>query len=69
MKYWEMIARNLSALGWSWGMTTVYDANAGTLYIVDAHSAAVAGRFIVQADNLLTAFVELEQVARQHCRP
>ncbi len=64
MKYWEIIADNLSASGWSWGMTTVYDAQAGKLFVVDAHRAGVRGRYVARSDDLLTAFLELEQVAK-----
>lgn len=61
MKYWEIIADRLSASGWSWGMTTAHDARAGKLFIVDAHRCD-GRRFIVRADELVTAFLELEQV-------
>lgn len=36
MKYWEIIADKLSAAGWSWGMTTAIDADAGELFVVNA---------------------------------
>ncbi len=61
MKYWEIIAENLSASGWSWGMTTVYDAHAGKLFVIDAHRTDLRGRFVVRSDELLTAFLELER--------
>lgn len=65
MKYWEIIADRLSADGWSWGTTTAHAVNAGKLYVVDAHRADVKGRFVVRSDELLTAFLQLEQIARQ----
>ena len=65
MTYWEIIADRLSAQGWSWGMTTAIDAQAGNLlFVVDAHRSDTRGRFVVQSDELLTAFLELEQVTR-----
>ncbi|MFL6519195.1 MAG: hypothetical protein ACJ8NS_03165 [Chthoniobacterales bacterium] len=65
MKYWEIIADKLSAAGWSWGMTTVIDAHARKAFVVDAHRADSARQFIVHSDELLTAFLELEQVCRK----
>ncbi|MEY2485488.1 MAG: hypothetical protein QOH39_1136 [Verrucomicrobiota bacterium] len=62
MKYWEIIANKLSAQGWSWGMTMAIDARAGKLFVVDAHRCDDT-RFVVRSDELLTAFLELEQVA------
>jgi hypothetical protein len=61
MKYWEIIADKLSAAGWSWGMTTAIDAQAGKLFVVDSHRDDSHGRFIVRSDELLSAFLELEQ--------
>jgi len=43
-------------------------ANARTIWIVDAHRGD-GKRFVVQADELLTAFVELESVIRAAGRP
>lgn len=63
MKYWEIIADGLSTSGWSWGMTTAHDAHAGKLFIVDAHMGD-GRRFVVRADELLSAFLELEQLTR-----
>ena len=40
-------------------MTTAEDAELRTLYVVDAHRTGVAGRFVVRADDLLTAFLAL----------
>jgi len=37
----------------------VIDAKSGELFILDA-TAPTLGRFIVQSDELLTAFLELE---------
>ena len=44
----------------SWGMTTATDAQARTLFVVDAHRDD-GRRFVVRSDELLTAFLELER--------
>ena len=59
MKYWEIIADNLSKAGWSWGCVSAVDSRWRTIWIVDAHG--YGKRFIVRADEILTAFVELER--------
>ena len=58
MKYWEIIADNLSKAGWSWGCVSALDLKGRTIWIVDAHG--YGKRVIVRADELLTAFLELE---------
>ena len=58
MKYWEIIADKLSAAGWSWGYCSAVTRD-GWRWIVDAHSGD-GRRYIVQSDELLTAFLELE---------
>ena len=58
MKYWEIIADNLSKAGWSWGCPSAVDAEGRTIWIVDAHG--YGKRFSVRADEMLTVFVELE---------
>jgi hypothetical protein len=37
MKYWEIIADNLSKAGWSWGCISAFDSNGQTIFIADAH--------------------------------
>jgi hypothetical protein len=37
MKYWEIIADNLSKAGWSWGCVSALDSNARQIWIADAH--------------------------------
>jgi hypothetical protein len=68
VKYWETIADNLSEAGWSWGYVSAIDSNGRTIWIVDAHRGD-GKRFLVRADELLTAFVELESVIRAAGRP
>jgi hypothetical protein len=60
MKYWEIIADRLSKAGWSWGCVSAIDSNGRTIWIVDAHRDD-GRRFIVRADEKLSAFVELER--------
>ena len=55
MKYWETIADNLSKTGWSWGCVSALDAQGRTIWIVDAHGDGK--RFIVRADEILTAYL------------
>ena len=59
MKYWEIIADNLSKAGWSWGCVSALDSEGRTIWIADAHCDD-GKRFVVRADEKLTAFVELE---------
>ncbi len=63
MKYWEIIADNLSKPGWSWGYVSAIDSNGRTIWIADAHRDN-GKRFVVRADEKLTAFLELESATR-----
>jgi hypothetical protein len=60
MKYWEIIADNLKKAGWSLGYVSAIDSRGRTIWIVDPHRDD-RRRFIVHADEKLTAFVELER--------
>jgi hypothetical protein len=59
VKYWEAIAHNLKKAGWSWGCVSPLDSNGRTIWIADAHRDD-RKRFVVRAEEKLTAFVELE---------
>ena len=59
MKNWEVIADSLSKAGWSWGYVSTVDSQGRTIWIADAHRDD-GMRFIVHADDKLTAFLELE---------
>jgi hypothetical protein len=63
MKYWEIIADNLSKAGWSWSCVSAIDSNGRTIFIADAHRDD-GKRFVVRANQKLAAFVELESVIR-----
>jgi hypothetical protein len=58
------IADNLSKAGWSWGWVSAIDAQGRTISIVDAHRDD-GKRFVVHADDKLTAFIELERAIHQ----
>jgi len=63
MKCWEIIADNLHDAGWSLGWVSALDVEARTIWIVDAHG--YGKRFIVRADEMLTAFVELQRAIHE----
>jgi hypothetical protein len=67
MKNWEVIADNLSKAGWSWGYVSAIDSSGRTIWIVDAHRDD-GKRFVVHADEKLTAFLELEIAIREAVR-
>ena len=60
---WETIADNLHKAGWSMGWVSALDREGRTIWIVDAHG--YGKRFIVRADELLTAFVELQRAIHE----
>jgi hypothetical protein len=62
MKYWEIIADNLKKAGWSLGYVSAIDSLGRTIFVADGHRDSQ--RFIVRADEILTAFVELESTTR-----
>ena len=63
MKPWEIIADNLKEAGWSLGWVSAIDSNGRTIWIVDAHG--YGKRFIVRAEEILTAFLETERAIHQ----
>src|SRR5256885_10511046 len=60
MKYWEIIADRLHAEGWSYGIAEHFTKH-GLLFCVDAHRDGK--RFIVKANDLLTAFLSVQRDA------
>ena len=64
MKYWEIIADNLSKAGFSLCWVSALDFKGRTIWIVDAHRDD-GRRFVVRADEKLTAFVELERAIHE----
>jgi hypothetical protein len=63
MRYWEIIADNLSKAGWSWGCVSAVDSSGRTIWIADAHRGD-RKRFVVRADEKLTAFIQLGSAIR-----
>jgi len=64
VKYWEIIADNLSKAGWSWGCVSAVDSNGRTTFVADVHRDD-GKRLVVRADEKLAAFVELESAIRR----
>ena len=52
----EIIADNLSKAGWTWGCVATFDSNGRTIFVADAHRDD-GKRYVVHADEMLTAFV------------
>ena len=72
VKYWEIIADNLSKAGWSWGGVLALNSEGRTIWIADAHRDGKG--FVVRAGAKLTAFLELESAIsrieqRASCSP
>jgi len=59
----EIIADNLSKAGWSWGCASAIDSKGRIIWIVDAHG--YGKRFVVRADEMLSAFIELERAIHE----
>jgi hypothetical protein len=67
VKRWEIIADNPKKAGWSLGCLSAVDRDGGPIWIVDAYSGD-GQRFVVRADEKLTAFLELEAATRATSR-
>jgi hypothetical protein len=65
VKYWEIIADNLSKSGWSWGCVSAIDSNGRTIWIAGAHRGD-GKRFVAGSDEKLTAFLELARNISTH---
>jgi hypothetical protein len=59
-KCWEIIADNLKKAGWSLGWVSALGSEGRVIWIVDAHRGD-GQRFVVHADEKLSAFIELER--------
>jgi hypothetical protein len=55
---------NSDPTGWSCGWVSALDVEGRTVWIVDAHG--YGNRFVVRADEKLTAFLELERAVCIH---
>jgi hypothetical protein len=68
VKYWEIVADNLSKGGWSWGCVSAVDTQGRTIWVADAHRRD-GKRFVVRAGEKLTAFLELESAIQSGRTP
>jgi hypothetical protein len=59
----EGVADNLKQAEFSLGWVSAVDREGRTIWIVDAHG--YGKRFIVRADEILTAFVELQRAIHE----
>ena len=64
MKEREVIADNLSKAGWSYGYVSALDRKGRTIWTADSHRDD-GKRFIVRADEKLTAFLELQRAIHE----
>jgi hypothetical protein len=63
MKYWEIIADNLSKAGWSWGCVSAVDSEARTIFVADAHRGD-GKRFVVASPPYCRAVLNTRTVSR-----
>jgi len=64
VKYWEVIADNLSKAGWSWGCVSAIDSNGRTIWIADAHCDGKPYVAVASA-NRSTACCNAQMAARR----
>ena len=55
VKYWEIIADNLSKAGWTWGCVSAVDRDGRTIFVADAHRDGLSplGLGILERDAVL----------------
>jgi hypothetical protein len=61
----ETIADHISKAGRSWCCVSIVDSRGRTIWIADAHRDD-GKRFVMRADEKLTAFLELERAVCLH---
>jgi hypothetical protein len=66
VKYWQIIADNLNKAGWSWGLRLSAGSRRGEQSGLPTHIAATERVLLLQADEKLTAFLELERAVCIH---
>jgi hypothetical protein len=59
VKYWQIILENLRNAGWNCGSMATTDGKGRSIWVVAAERSD-AGHFIVNSDQELPAFFELE---------
>jgi len=62
VKYWEIVANQLNEAGWTWGHVRFF-RDGRYLDVVDAHCGD-GKRYIIWADDKLSAFRELQRVLK-----
>jgi hypothetical protein len=62
-RYWELIADNLSASGWTWGCVATIDCSARTIFVADAHRDD-GKRFVVRSEE--KRFLSLNELPANH---
>jgi hypothetical protein len=60
---WEIIAENLGDAGFSWGCVSAVTREGRIIWVADAHRDD-GKRFVVRAEEKLTAFLEFETAIR-----
>ena len=68
LKCWEIVADNLSKASWSYGYVSAVHSQGRRIWIADAHRDD-GKRYVVRADEKLTAFLGLESTIRATERP
>jgi hypothetical protein len=63
VKYWEIIVNKIIKAGFSVGWVSALDDYGRPVWIVDAHRDGK--RFVVRAEEILTAFLEGERAIHQ----
>jgi hypothetical protein len=63
VKYWETIVDNLDKAGFSLVWVPTLDPKGRKIWIVDAH--VYGNHFIVRAEEIFTAFLELERAIHE----
>jgi hypothetical protein len=63
VKYWKIIADNISKAGFSLGWVSAVDLEGRTIWIVDARG--YGKRLIVRVEEILTAFLELQRAMHE----
>jgi hypothetical protein len=67
VKYWEIIADNLSKAGLELGCVSAVDSRGRIIFVADAHRGENQ-HFVVRADELLSAFWKLERAVGEISR-
>jgi hypothetical protein len=65
VKYWEVIADNLSKAGWSWGCVSAVDSEGRPIWIVDAHRDN-GKRFVAHSEEKLSVPWNLKESRTNH---